>query len=201
MIVEDVVAVDGLAVTGDRVHAVDGHAVADHRERVAGEVQVRHGGAHQLAAIGHHVHQQVGVLAGQLLQVDAGHGLHDHVLGTRIVAVDVVLDDVLVGVGTDASLEDPLVEELLAKLGVSIDDLGHEVLQVHDLDALAAQDLREGIVLLLGYGQKRDVVEQQLFQGVRGEVQQLVAGAVKNDLLQVADLAFDIYSLHKALLS
>ena len=42
MVLEDVVAVDGLAVARLAVHAVDGHAVADHRERVAGEVQVRH---------------------------------------------------------------------------------------------------------------------------------------------------------------
>ena len=198
MVLEDVVAVDGLAVARHRVHAVDGHAVADHRERVAGEVQVRHGGADQLAAVGHHVHQQVGVLLGQLLQVDAGHGLHDHVLGARVVGVDVVLDDLLVGVGADAGLEDPLVEELLAKLRMGVQHLGHEVLQVHYLDTLVAKDLREGVVLLLGHRQKRDVVEQQLFQGVRGEVQQLVAGAVKNDLLEVADLAFDVYSLHRS---
>ena len=34
MVVEDVGAVDGLAVTGGAVHAVDAHAVANHVERV-----------------------------------------------------------------------------------------------------------------------------------------------------------------------
>ena len=201
MILEDVVAVDGLAVARHRVHAVDGHAVADHCERVAGEVQVRHRGADQLAAVGHHVHQQVGVLLGQLLQVDAGHGLHDHVLGARIIGVDVVGDDVVVHVGADAGLVDPLIEELLAQLGLGVQNLGHEVLQVHDLDTLAAKNVREGVVLLLGHREERDVVEQELLKRIGGEVQQLVAGAVKDDLLEVADFALDVYSLHVTLQS
>ncbi|MFR5091878.1 MAG: hypothetical protein ACLTDR_07545 [Adlercreutzia equolifaciens] len=87
MIVEDVVAVDGLAVARGAVHAVDAHAVADHVERVAGEVQVRHRGAHELGAVGHHVDEQVGTLLRQLLQVDAGHGLHDHVLGIGVLGI------------------------------------------------------------------------------------------------------------------
>ena len=201
MILEDVVTVDGLAVARHRVHAVDGHAVADHRERVAGEVQVRHRGAHELAAIGHHVDEQVRVLLRQLLQVDAGHGLHDHVLGARVIGVDVVGDDVVVHVGADARLVDPLIEELAAQLGLGVQDLGHEVLQVHDLDTLAAKDLREGVMLLLGHGEERDVVEQELLKRIGGEVQQLVAGAVKDDLLEVADFALDVYSLHVTLQS
>ena len=104
----------------------------------------------------------------------------------------------MVHISADARLVDPLIEELAAQLGLGVQDLGHEVLQVHDLDALVAKDLREGVMLLLGHGKERDVVEQQLFQGVRGEVQQLVAGAVKDDLLEVADLAFDVYSLHRS---
>ena len=39
VILEDVLAVQGLAVAGDGVHAVEVHTVADDRERVAGEVQ------------------------------------------------------------------------------------------------------------------------------------------------------------------
>ena len=140
----------------------------------------------------------MGVLLGQLLQVDAGHGLHDHFLVAGVVALDVVGDDVVVHVGADAGLIDPLIEELLAQLGLGVQDLGHEVLQIHDLDALVAKDLREGVMLFLGHGKERDVVEQQLFQGVRGEVQQLVAGAVKDDLLEIADLAFDVYSLYRS---
>ena len=159
-------------------------------------------GAHdELAAVGHHVHQKVGVLLGQLLQVDAGHGLHDHVLGVRVVALDVVGDDVVVHVGADAGLVDPLVEELLAQLGLGVQNLGHEVLQVHDLDALAAKNVREGVVLLLGHREERDVVEQELLKRIGGEVQQLVAGAVKDDLLEVADFALDVYSLHVTLQS
>ena len=104
----------------------------------------------------------------------------------------------MVHISADARLVDPLIEELLAQLGLGVQNLGHEVLQVHDLDTLAAKDVREGVMLFLGHGKERDVVEQQLFQGVRGEVQQLVAGAVKDDLLEIADLAFDVYSLHRS---
>ena len=201
MVAVDVVAVDGLAVARHGVHAVDGHAVADVREGVAGEVQVRHGVAHELGAVGHHVHQQVRVLLRQLLQVDAGHGLHDHVLGAGVVAVDVILDDVLVQVGADAGLEDPLIEELLAQARVGVQSLGHEVLQVDDFHALAAQDVGERVVLLLGHLQKRDVVEQQLLKGVGGEVEKLVTGTMQDDLLEVADFALDVDSLHLTLQS
>jgi len=56
-------------------------------------------------------------------------------------------------------------------------------------------------VLLLGHGEERDVVEQELLKRIGGEVQQLVAGAVKDDLLEVADFALDVYSLHVTLQS
>ena len=39
VVLEDVLAVQGLAVAGDRVHAVEVDALADDRERVAGEVE------------------------------------------------------------------------------------------------------------------------------------------------------------------
>ena len=143
----------------------------------------------------------MGVLLGQLLQVDAGHGLHDHVLGVRVVALDIVGDDVVVHVGADAGLVDPLVEELLAQGRIGVQGLGHEVFQVHDLDALLAQNSGEGVVLGLGDLQKRDVVEQQLLQRVRGEIQKLVPRAMKDNLLEVADLALDVYSLHVTLRS
>ena len=42
VVLEDVLAVQGLAVAGDRVHAVEVDALADDRERVAGEVEVGH---------------------------------------------------------------------------------------------------------------------------------------------------------------
>ena len=201
MIVEDVGAVDGLAVARLAVHAVDAHAVADHVERIAGEVQVRHRGAHELRAVGHHVHEQVGVLLRQLLQVDTGHGLHDHVLGAGVLAIDVVLDDLGVQVGADARLVDPLVEELLAQGRVGVQGLGPKVLQIDDLHALLAQNAREGVVLGLSDLQERDVVEQQLLQRVRGEIQKLVPRAMKDNLLEVADLALDVYSLHVTLRS
>ena len=83
------------------------------------------------------------MLLRQLLQVDARHGLHDHVLGAGVLAIDVILDDLGVQVGADARLVDPLVEELLAQARVGVQGLGHKVLQIDDLYALLAQNARE----------------------------------------------------------
>ena len=173
MMREDVLAVDGLAVAGLGVHAVDGHAVADHRERVAGEVQVRHGLDDHLGRLGNQVHQRVGLVGVQLGEVDALHRLQHEVLGVGIVLLHVVEDDLLVAVRADAGLFDPLLEELLAQLGVGLENLSHEVFQVKHFDAVVAQSLRERVMLLLGDLQERDVVEQQLFERVRRQVQKL----------------------------
>ena len=42
--------------------------------------------------------------------------------------------------------------------------------------------------------QKRDVVEQQLFERVRRQVQKLFSRAVQQDFLQGLDLALDVHS-------
>ena len=97
-------------------------------------------------------------------------------------------------VGADTGLFDPLLEELLAQFGFLIEDLGHELLEVHDLHAVVAQNLRESVVLLLSDLQKRDVVEQQLFERVRRQVQKLFSRAVQQDFLQGLDLALDVHS-------
>ena len=194
MVLEDVLAVDGLAVARDGVHAVDGHAVADHGEVVAREVQVRHGGDDHLGGLGHQVHQRVGLVGVELGEVDALHRLQHEVLVLGIVVVQVVEDDLLVAVGADAGLLDELLQERLAHIGVLVEHLGHEVLEVHDLHAVVAQSLGERVMLLLGDLQERDVVEQQLFERVRRQVQKLFARAVQQDFLQGLDLALDVHS-------
>ena len=194
MVREDVLAVDGLAVAGLGVHAVDGHAVADHRERVAGEVQVRHGLDDHLGRLGNQVHQRVGLVGVQLGEVDALHRLQHEVLGVGVVLLHVVEDDLLVAIRADAGLFDPLLEELLAQLGVGLENLSHEVFQVKHFDAVVAQSLRERVMLLLGDLQERDVVEQQLFERVRRQVQKLFSRAVQQDFLQGLDLALDVHS-------
>ena len=111
VVLEDVLAVQGLAVAGDRVHAVEVDALADDRERVAGEGEV-----------GHRVDDQVGLGLGVDQGVEgrgrreghldlglghAGHGLLDE-LGLssmesnfsrtmrHVLAADACLGDVLV---------------------------------------------------------------------------------------------------------
>ena len=73
----------------------------------------------------------------------------------------------LIALGADAGLFDALLQELLAQVGVGVQNLGHEVFQVHDLHAVVAQSLRESVMLFLGNLQERDVVEQQLLERVR----------------------------------
>ena len=130
----------------------------------------------------------------QLGQVDALHRLQDEVLRIGVVLLHIVEDDLLVALGADARLLDPLLEELLAQLGVAFKHLGHEVFQVEHLHAVVAKGLGEGVVLLLGHLQKRDVVEQKLLERVRRQVQKLFARAMKENLLQGLDLALDVHS-------
>ena len=51
-------------------------------------------------------------------------------------------------------------------------------------------------MLFLSNLQERDVVEQQLLERVRGEVQKLLAGTVQEHLLQRLDFAFDVHASH-----
>ena len=194
MVSEDVLGVDRLAVARDGVHAVDGHAVADGRERIAGEVQVRHGGDDHLGGLADEIDQGVRLVGVKLGEVDALHRLHDQVEIIGVVLLHIVEDDLLVALRADAGLFDPLLEELLAQLGVGLENLSHEVFQVKHFDAVVAQSLRERVMLLLGDLQERDVVEQQLFERVRRQVQKLFSRAVQQDFLQGLDLALDVHS-------
>ena len=196
MVSEDVLGVDRLAVARDGVHAVDGHAVADGRERIAGEVQVRHGSDDHLGGLADEIDQGVRLVGVKLGEVDALHRLHDQVEVIGVVLLHIVEDDLLVAVGADTGLFDPLLEELLAQFGFLIEDFGHELLEVHDLHAVVAQNLRESVVLLLSDLQKRDVVEQQLFERVRRQVQKLSTRAVEKNFFQGLDLALDVQTSH-----
>ena len=175
---------------------MDGDAVADHGERVAGEVEVGHGVDDHLVVGGDQVDQRAGVHGLELREAHAGHGLLHQRLGLGVVAQQQVGDLGAPVVGVDAGLGEPLLEEGVAQGLVGADDLGHEVLEVDHLGAAAAQGVGERVVLLLRHLQERDVVEQQALQGVGGEVEKLVARSVQQHLLQGADLASDVYSGH-----
>ncbi len=194
VVLEDVLAVQGLAVAGDRVHAVEVDALADDRERVAGEVEV-----------GHRVDDQVGLGLGVDQGVEgrgrreghvdlglghAGHGLLDE-LEVVLDGVQLLADDLRHVLAADAGLGDVLVGELGAGAGDLVEHLGDEVLEVEDLHALVPQDLGEGVVLLLRDLQERDVVEQESLELVGRQVEELVAGTVQADAAQAANLARD----------
>lgn len=203
VIAEDVLAEQRLAVARHGEHVVQVDATADNGKRVAGEVRV-----------GHRVDEKIGlavlVCANELGQGAAGpHGQVDLVLaqtGDALVdeglgvldGVHVLLDGGTSLLALEAGLVEPLLRELLAGTG-RVESLGNELLDVENLDALLAEQLRKLVVLGLCDLQEGNVVEQKALKVVRGEVQELLAGAVKANLLQGTDLAVDVESVSHVL--
>ena len=203
VILEDVLAVQGLAVAGDGVHAVEVHAVADDRERVAGEVQVRHRVDDEVG-LGLGVHQGVeggGAHQGQLdLGLgQTGHGLLDE-LEVVLDGVELLADDLGHLLALDAGLGDVLIEELIASAGHRVEDLGDELLEIQNLYALVAKDLGKGVVLLLSDLEERDIVKEQTLKLERRKIQQLLAGTMQADLLKLPNLARDMQAFRHCLL-
>ena len=133
----------------------------------------------------------------QLGEVNALHALQNQVDVGLVVVVQVIEENLLITLGADTGLFDELLQKLLTQSRIGIEHLGHEVLQIHDLHAVVAKSLSESIMLGLGNLQERDVVEQQLFERVRREVQQLFTRAMQQNLLQGLDFALDVYACHE----
>ncbi len=196
VVLEDIVGVDGLAAAGDGVHLMQEHAGAHAGKGVAGEVQVGHGVDHQVIRRGHQVLEGVGPGGvAHLLQGDALHGLFYQGLALE-VGGQVLQAFVLPAPGLDIALEQPLAQEGLHQLGVQAEHVGHQVFQIDHLGAVVAQNLGEGVMLLLGNLEEGDIVKQKLSQGVGGQVQQLSAGTVQQHLFQRVDLASDTNAFH-----
>ena len=203
MVLEDELAVERLAITRDGVHAVQVDAGADHRERVAGEVEVGHRVDDEVG-LGLAVHHGVERDGARQRKLDlelgqTGHGLL-HELQVVLDGVQLLAHGGNEELALDASLLEILVEELVSGLGDRVEDLGHELLEVEHLDTLIAQGLSEGVVLLLGDLQERNVVEQQSLELVGGQIEQLLAGPVQADLLQRPDLGSDMQTFRHCLL-
>ena len=203
VILEDVLAVQGLAVAGDGVHTVQADAVADDRERVTGEVQV-----------GHRVDDEIGLGLGVDQGVKRG-GAHERHLdlglgetGHRLLdelevildGIELLADDPGHLLALDAGLGDVLIQELLACIGVQVEDLGNELLKIENLDTLVAQDLGKGVVLLLSNLEERNVVKEQALQLERRQIQKLLAGPVQADLFELSDFARDMQAFRHCLL-
>ena len=98
--------------------------------------------------------------------------------------------------GLDVALGEPLIKEGLRLLGMELEDFRHQVFEIHDLGAVAAQDLREGIVLLLGDLEERDIVKEKLRKTVRRQMKKFTAGTVKKHFFQRLDLAANANTFH-----
>jgi len=99
----------------------------------------------------------------------------------------------------NVAFHEPLVKEGLHQFRMQLQNFGHQVLQVDNLDAVVVQNLCECIVFLLRDLQVRNVVEQKFLQCVRRQIQQFIAGSVQQDFLQRLDLAFNANAFHFSL--
>ena len=195
VIAEEIIGIQGLPPPGGVAHPVEEHALAHGGEGIPGEIQVRHGVHDQIIGRGGHILQGIGLHVAHLREGDALHGLL-HQSFALIVGADVIDELVLPALGADLPLNEPLTEERLQQLGIEPQHLRHQILQVHYLHTLAAQGPGKGVVLGLGYPEKRNIVEQQFSQPVRRETQKLPTRAVQQHLAQLADLVMDADSLH-----
>ena len=160
-----------------------------------GEVEVGHRIDDEIVRRGDQILQGVGGSAAHLLQRDAFHRLFDKRLALEI-ADEVLIELILPAVGLDVALGQPLIEEGLGLLGVELENLRHQILEIHDLGAVAAQDLSESVMLLLGDLEERNIVEKKLRETVRRQMKKLAAGTVKKHFFQRLDLAANANTFH-----
>ena len=189
MVGEDILGEEGLPPPGDGVHPVDGHPVADGGEGVPGKVQVRDGVQDKGIVILQVVGEVFSSISPHLGLAQPGHHGGDHVVGGH--GQKVVGDHGGALAPPHPRLADILQDKLLLHPGVG-EGLGHQVGEIHHLGPVAAQQLTEGVVLLLGDLQIGDVVKEQTLQIVRHQIFQLAPGPVEQHPLQGADLAFDV---------
>ena len=188
VVVEDVFRIDGLAVAGDGIHAVQADAVADGGERVAREVEVGHRVDDQLAGLADKVYQRVLGIHVELIQVHAFHRLQ-HKFLVVFDFVQMIVHNFLPVFGADAGLADELLQEFLAHGGVCVQHFRHQVFQVHHFHAVLTQNLGKAVMLGLGHFQEGDIVEQKTPQRIGREVQQLFARPVKKYFFERLNLA------------
>ena len=112
-----------------------------------------------------------------------------HELQVVLDGLELLTGGLHVGRVHDARFGQVLVQELGAEFRLLVEDFRHHLLEVDDFDALAAHELGERVVLLLRDLQEWNVVKEQSFQLERRQIQQLIAGTMKADLLQLPDLA------------
>ncbi len=199
MIAEDVVGVDRLPAAGGEAHLIEQDPRSHGREGIPGEIQVGHGIHHQIVRGRDHVLQGARGDVAHLPHGDALHGLLHQGLPLEVLQ-QVVADLILPLLRADVALLHPLVQKGLRHLRVQLQHLGHQVLQIDHLGAVVPQDPGEGVVLLPGHLQERDVVEQQLGEPVGDQVQQFPARPVQEYFLQGLDLISDANTSHRRLL-
>ena len=165
--------------------------MSDAGKGIAREIQIRDRIEHEVHPVAAQGGQTLPTVEGKLVKAHAGHGLFDQRRLAR-QREQQLRQRLAVAHSRAAAAIDEIDDELLLQALVLRQRLRRQLGEVDHLDAVVAQRLGEGIVLLLRAAQIGDVVKQQALQRVRNELLQLRTGAVQQDALQRHDLAFDL---------
>ena len=196
VVMEKIVAVDGLAAAGDGIHMVQRHAPADGGEGVAGKIEVGDGVQDEMGPVAAQRRQGASAPPGQLVKADTGHGLADQLPG-RGQGEQHLCQLLPVAVCHTAAAVDEILHEPPPERVAALQRLGRQVRQVDDLDALLPQSAGKGVMLGLGAAKIGDVVKEKLLHGVGYQLLQLAAGAMQQHFFQRTDLTADVNS-HKS---
>ena len=181
MMLQDILAVDGLPASGLRIHLVETDAFADAGKGIPGKIKIRDR-VQDKAAVGlYQVHQRTSSAAGKLRYRDAGHGLKDHVF-LILDPHQIIIEFIRKVHGLVAALCDKLPDETALGLRVVLQHVCHQVLQIKDLHAMIFHEPGKMIVLPLGHLQKRNIIKEQPLQLARHQVFQFLAGPVQHNL-------------------
>lgn len=124
----------------------------------------------------------------ELVQAHAGQGL-GHQLPVALNGVQLLAHERHERRIGNGSLGHVFVQESGPSDRVRVHGLGQKLLHVEHLGAGLAQNVREGVVLLLGVLQVEGVVDPALLE-LRGlHVRELAPGTMQHHALQIADLA------------
>ena len=168
-----------------RAHVMDVDAAADACARIAREIQIRH-----RIRIKRIVRRNIVGKMGRLkrrhlaLAYAADHILH-HLTHRHLRQIR--KQRLRHRFARDIALHDKVADECLLQL-FGVKRLRQLVHVVDDLHAVFAQQIRERVMLLLCDLQIRNVVEQEPCKIIRHQPVDLVADAVQQNLIQLADL-------------
>ena len=80
MVLEDVISINGLTISGYGVHSVDNRTVSYRSKRITCEVQVRHRINEKMRCRCNAIYQEIGMNLAKLFKGNSGHGFQNQFL-------------------------------------------------------------------------------------------------------------------------